>query len=56
MLGLYNILDGYCTYLHTSLVVHSVAIPPDSDGSGTKVTGRHGMVLEQAADCAIILS
>ena len=25
-----------------SLVVHSIGIPPDSNESGTKVTGRHG--------------
>ena len=38
------------------LVVHSVGIPPDSAGTGTKVNGRHGMVPEQAAECALILS
>ena len=38
------------------LVVHSFRIPPDSDGSGTKVTGRNGMGTEQAPKCDIILS
>ncbi len=33
--------------------MHSVGILPDSNGSGTKVTGRHGMVPEQAPECAI---
>jgi hypothetical protein len=43
-------------HLLPNLVVHSVGIPPESDESGTKVTGRHGMVPEQAPECVIILS
>jgi len=36
-------------------VMHSFGIPPDSDGSRTKVTGRHRIVPEQAAECAITI-
>jgi len=39
-----------------NLVVHSVGIPPDTNGSGSKVTGQNGMGTEQATECAIILS
>ena len=38
------------------LVVHSNGIPAESVGSGTKGTGRNGMVPEQAPECAIILT